>query len=243
MRKINFVIILISIVACGRVQDKTSQGESNILSNAQWIEDERELPANDSLFYLNNPSPLFRKEFKLINTVENAKLFITAAGYYNASINGNRIGKNALDPAWTDYSKRIYYTEYDVTSLINEGDNCLGVSLGNGFYNPLPLRKWGRRNLREDLTVGKPTFIAKLLIKYKNGDSQEIITDSSWKYAYGPIIKNSVYIGVAYDARKEINGWNEPGFNDATWGSAKKGLNPGGQLQRAFFPPVQITKK
>jgi len=130
--------------------------------------DGKELPTNDSLFYLNRPSPLFRKEFKADNKIEHAKLSITAAGYYKATINGERIGKNVLDPAWTDFSKRIYYAEYDVTSLIKDGDNCLGVSLGNGFYNPLPLRKWGRRNLRNDLTVGKPAFLAKLLIAFNN---------------------------------------------------------------------------
>jgi alpha-L-rhamnosidase len=54
-----------------------------------------------------------------------------------------------LDPAWTDYTKKIYYSEYDVTSLIKNGENCLGVSLGNGFYNPLPLKMWGRINLRK----------------------------------------------------------------------------------------------
>jgi alpha-L-rhamnosidase len=61
----------------------------------------------------------------------------------------------------------VYYTEYDVSAMIQEGMNCLGVSLGNGFYNPLPLRKWGHRNLRNDLPVGKPAFIAKLIITYE----------------------------------------------------------------------------
>lgn len=243
LTKFHIVIILFSLVACSRIQNKTDGGGFGADNNAFWIEDGRELAASDSLFYLDNPSPLFRKEFTPDNNIENAKLYITAAGYYRASINGTPIGKNVLDPAWTDFSKRIYYSEYDVTSLINDGYNCLGVSLGNGFYNPLPLRKWGRRNLRTDLTVGKPTFLAKLLINYKNGKSEEIVTDSTWKYAYGPIMKNSVYLGVAYDARKEINGWNTPGFNDKLWTPAKIGKNPGGQLQKAFFPPVQITQK
>lgn len=242
MIKIKIAIILLSIIACSKIHDKTEQRNLDPLANAQWIEEVRDLPVNDSLFYLDNPSPLFRKEFKTDKTIENATLFITAAGYYHASINGARIGKNVLDPAWTDFSKRIYYTEYDLTSLIHQGDNCLGVSLGNGFYNPLPLRKWGRRNLRADINVGKPTFIAKLLINYKNGTSEEIITDTSWKHADGPLTKNSVYLGVAYDARKEIEGWNNPGFNDTTWKEVKMGAGPGGKLEKAFFPPVQVTQ-
>jgi alpha-L-rhamnosidase len=211
--------------------------------NASWIEDGIVLPESDSLFYLDHPSPLFRKVFKTDKAVETASLSITAAGYFKVSINGHGIEENVLDPAWTDFSKRIYYADYDVTSLLQEGDNCLGVSLGNGFYNPLPMRKWGSRNLRKDLTVGKPVIIAKLHIRYKNGDAEEIVSDSSWKYALGPITKNSVYIGVAYNANNELDGWDKPGYDDRAWQAVTIGNPPGGKLEKAFFPPVEITKE
>lgn len=215
---------------------------SKDFDNALWITDNRSLPKKDSLFYLDHPAPIFRKEFKAQGKIKKATLYITSAGYYKGSINGEPIGKNVLDPAWTDYSKRTYYTEYDITSQIKKGNNSLGVSLGNGFYNPLPLRKWGRRNLRKDLSVGKPTFIANLVLQYQNGDSQSIITDSSWKFSYGPIIRNSVYLGTVYDARQEIKGWQLPGFKDSSWKPAIVGNSPGGDLQKAFFPPVQVTR-
>ncbi len=210
--------------------------------NALWITDNRSLPKKDSLFYLNHPAPIFRKEFKAKDKVKKATLYITSAGYYKGSINGEPIGKNVLDPAWTDYSKRTYYTEYDITPQIKKGINNLGVTLGNGFYNPLPLRKWGRRNLRNDLSVGKPTFIANLVLQYQNGDTQSIISDGSWKFSYGPIQRNSVYLGTIYDARQEIDGWKIAGFNDASWAPAIIGNGPGGELQKAYFPPVQVTK-
>ncbi|WP_339756364.1 family 78 glycoside hydrolase catalytic domain [Algoriphagus aquimarinus] len=210
---------------------------------AMWIEDGIALPESDSLFYLEHPAPLFRKEFNTDRAIKSASLSITAAGYFKASINGEGIKENVLDPAWTDFSKRIYYSEYDVTSMIEDGANCLGVSLGNGFYNPLPMRKWGRRNLRNDLTVGKPVFIAKLHISYENGDTEEIVTDDSWKYTLGPITKNSVYIGVAYNANREVEGWNKPGFDDTNWKAATIGTSPGGKLEKAFFPPVEITQE
>jgi alpha-L-rhamnosidase len=197
MKNISIIVLVLSLMACQSAQENMEGGVFFSNKEAQWIADSRELPTSDSLYYLDQPAPLFRKEFRSKSGVESAKLYITAAGYYNASINGTRVGKEELSPAWTDFSKRIYYTDYDVTSLIKDGENCLGVSLGNGFYNPLPLRKWGHRNLRADLTVGKPVFIAKLRINYKNGESEEIVSDQSWKYSYGPIIKNSVYLGVA----------------------------------------------
>jgi len=237
------LLVIFLAFACESDQHGTRSDDFPENTGAQWIRDGQPLPASDSLFYLDQPAPLFRKEFDTKKGIRHAMLSITAAGYYQASLNGRDVGKNVLDPAWTDYSKRIYYSEYDVTSLLNKGHNCLGVSLGNGFYNPLPLRKWGRRNLREDLRTGKPVFIARLHITYKNGSSDEIITDPDWKYAYGPLIKNSVYLGVNYDARKEIRGWNTAGFDDASWTAASIGQDPGGELQEAFFPPVRVIRE
>ena len=243
MTNLKFIVVLLSFMACNISHEKSDEGEFFQNEEPLWLTDARKLPVNDSLFYFDRPSPQFRKEFQSNQSIENATLYITAPGYYNASINGTRVGKNILDPAWTDFSKRIYYSEYDVTSLVKEGDNCIGVSLGNGFYNPLPLKKWGRRNLRIDTRVGKPAFLAKLVINYKNGKKEEIVSDESWKYSYGPIIKNSVYIGVVYNAGKELNGWNIPGYNDKLWEHAELGESPGGILQKAFFPPVQITQE
>ena len=80
-------------------------------------------------------------------------------------------------------------------------------------------------------------------MKYKNGKSEEIVSDEAWKYTYGPIRKNSVYLGVVYDARKEIEGWGLPGFNDSQWDVASFGNDPGGKLQKTFFPPTQVTKE
>ncbi len=237
-------LALLTLIACNKQEAVTNQVIFFHNQKSLWITDERELPAGDSLFYQEAAAPLFRKAFSTDNPIADAQLYITAAGYYNAYLNGERVGKNILDPAWTDFSKRIYYAEHDVTSLLQEGENCLGVTLGNGFYNPLPLRKWGRRNLRKDLAaVGKPAFLAKLIVNYQDGSSKEIVSDNTWKYAYGPLVKNSVYLGVAYDAQREIADWNTSGFNDQSWNSVEIGESPGGQLQATFFAPVQITEE
>ncbi len=234
-------ICVLALFSCNSVHQQIGPS-LGVDEQAFWIEDGIALPESDSLFYLEHPAPLFRKTFKTDKAIKSASLSITAAGYYKASINGNAIEKNVLDPAWTDFSKRIYYTEYDVTALLQAGDNCLGVSLGNGFYNPLPMRKWGRRNMRKDLTVGKPVFMARLHISYKDGTSAEIVSDKSWKYALGPITKNSIYIGVAYNANNELDGWNKPEYNDRKWQAATIGKSPGGKLEKAFFAAVELTQ-
>ena len=236
-----FIICIITISGCGGQKDQAAENGKADLKNALWITDARDWPDNDSLMYGDLPAPIFRKEFMIKKDIQSATLFITAAGYYNAFINGEKIGRNYLDPAWTDYGKRIYYTEYDITREIKEGNNCFGTVLGNGFYNPLPLRMWGRRNLREDLTVGKPSFIARLVIEYKTGEKEEVITDGTWRHAYGPIRKNNVYLGDVYDAAYETDGWDRTGFNDSAWKPSVPEDGPGGKLQKTFFPPVQIT--
>ena len=234
-------IVLVGTLSCFS-QTTKSGTDSNELNGAQWIGDNKPLPTSDSLYYLNDPAPQFRKTFNVTGELKSAKLCITAAGYYGAKLNGTKIGKNFLDPAWTTYSKRIYYSTYDLTQQILSGQNCIGVSIGNGFYNPLPLRMWGTYNLRKTLSVGRPRFIAKLVLTYKDGHQETINTDSSWKFATGPILRNSVYLGEVYDARKELMDWSKASFKDQSWTNATVVDGPGGDLQKAFFPAIQQTK-
>ncbi|NLP09539.1 family 78 glycoside hydrolase catalytic domain, partial [bacterium] len=214
------------------------------LNLASWISDGKPSETCDSLHYLEDPAPQFRKEFMLEkDAVQSARLYITAAGYYTVTLNGNRIGDSFLDPAWTNYDKRIYYSEHDITSLLTQEKNCLGVVVGNGFYNPLPLRMWGTRNLREVLPVGRPAFIAQLIVIYRDGRQRIVPTDTTWNYAYGPILRNNVYLGMLYDARKELGSWDQPGFDDSGWQPALIVQGPSGRLQKAFFPPIKITDR
>lgn len=238
-----FCVLVLFTLSCKGPSVKSPDCGLCAETEAQWLQEEKPLPAYDSLFYQERPAPLFRKEFAVEAEIDSAVLYITAAGYYKATINGDTIGNRVLDPAWTDYTKRIYYTRYVLNDKIQQGQNCIGVLLGNGFYNPLPLKKWGRRNPRVDLNVGKPTFIARLVMYRADGQTEEIITDNSWRYGYGPLVKNSVYIGTVYDQNKEIEGWDEPGFEGDSWQQAQVGEGPGGELQSAFFPPVRIKEE
>jgi len=238
---IGYLVFLFATNFCVGQNSDNPNFPLNDLTRASWIGDARVQPVSDSLMYGDDPAPLFRKHFLAKKKIQSAKFYITAAGYYCASINGGKIGKNFLDPAWTSYSKRVYYAEYDITSQIREGQNCLGVELGNGFYNPLPLRMFGAYNLRKILAVGRPKLIARLLLTYRDGTTEDICSDQSWKWKLGPIIRNNVYIGECYDARKEINGWNKPKFDDSKWPNALIDNGPGGELQKAFFPAIQQT--
>lgn len=206
-----------------------------------WLSDGKKAPETDAEFYQPDPAPLFRKEFHPGKKVTRARLYITAAGYYEASLNGARVGDAVLDPGWTDYRQRILYSTYDVTEQLRAGSNCLGVMLGNGWYNSLPLRMWGRYNLRDALATGRPCFIAQLNLEFADGSRASIVSDSTWKFCPGPVIRNNIYLGEVYDARLEIPGWNRPGFADTGWKPAVLAPAPGGKLVAQHQPPIKIT--
>jgi alpha-L-rhamnosidase len=211
--------------------------------HAKWINDGKPLPEDDAGFYQDDPAPLFRKEFEAAKEVARARLYISALGYIEARLNGGIVGDQHLDPIWTLPNKRVFYSVLDVTERIEPGDNCLGVSLGNGWYNPLPLRMWGRVNLRERIPVGRPQFIAQLVIEYADGSRSTVVSDDTWKVAAGPILRNSIYLGEKVDARRRIAGWDRPEFEDCQWRFAATASPPAGELQARPLPPIRVTAK
>jgi alpha-L-rhamnosidase len=210
---------------------------------ARWISDGKPVPANDEDFYRDDPAPLFRKEFRAPERIARARLYISGLGYYEASINGRRVGDRVLDPGWTNYGKRVFYSVYDVTGSVRAGLNCVGVMLGNGFWNPLPLRMWGHQNLRADLPVGRPCLIAQLVVEGEDGSTTTVATGPDWQVRGGPVLRNNVYLGEVYDARREIPGWDSPGVDEAGWSPAVLCPGPAGFLRAQPQPPIRITAR
>lgn len=209
---------------------------------AQWIRGPEPLPKTDAEFYGDHPAPLFRKGFALPSKVKKARLYVSGLGYYHLTLNGNTVGDRRLDPGWTTYSKRVLYSTYDVTGMLAEGENCLGAVVGNGWYNPLPLRMWGAIEIRKHLTVGPPRLICQLEIECEDGSLKTVATDPSWRTADSAILKNSVYLGEVVDARREIPGWNLPGFDDSSWKKSIPAKIVLGPLQAQAAPPIRVTQ-
>ena len=97
-----------------------------------------------------------RTEFHLPESVVRARAYICGLGYYELRINGEKVGKNFLDPAWTTYEKRVLYTTYDVTRQLNHGANAVGVMLGQGWYGSRALQQLTVKNQthRDERTPG-----------------------------------------------------------------------------------------
>ena len=216
---------------------------SSVDWTGSWISDGKGLPSNEEAFYEDDPAPLFRRSFHVEKPIKRARLYATALGYCEFRINGRVLSDHALEPAWTSSEKRVLYTCHDLTDRLSEGENVIGAILGNGWYNPLPLRMWGRINIREHLAVGRPQLLAQLIIEYQDGTSQILASDETWRVADGPILRNSVYLGEKYDARLEQSGWDRPGFDDSDWSNASEAMSMPGEMRVSPIPPIRVTKK
>ncbi len=208
---------------------------------ARWISDPNPLPSADEDFYKENPAPLIRKDIVIEKEIASARLYISGLGYYEARFNGSKIGDAMLGPGWTQYGKQVLYSTYDVTRQLQKGTNALGIMLGNGWYNPLPLNIFGF-NLRKTLTIGKPCVKAQLRIVFNDGSTKIFATDSTWEAGDGPILKNNVYLGEMYDARKEQKNWDMPGFSDSRWKQCITIPGPSGKLSAQIQPPIRVTR-
>ncbi len=158
------------------------------------------------------PPRYLRKDFALKGEIRKATLRASALGWYNVHLNGERVGDDYFTPGWTDYNKRIYFNTYDVTDMVNKGDNAIGAILADGWYSGYI--GWGR--IRDH--YGKNTrMMAQLDVEYIDGSTETIITDGSWKASTGPLLEADILMGEVYDATHEIPGWDKAGYDDKRW--------------------------
>lgn len=181
--------------------------------------------------------PLFRKEFDLGKKIKEATLYITGLGHYEAAINGKKAGNSFLTPGWTNYDKTVFYNVYDVSSMLQQGKNVIGVIVGNGFYNI------NRERYRKLVVArGNPKLIGQLRIRFTDGTEQVLVTGADWKTAPSPVTFTSIYGGEDYDARKEQPGWDKASFDDRSWQNAVLVTPPDGKLTEEKDYPLEIKE-
>lgn len=178
-----------------------------------------------------------RREFEVEKKVQRATAYVSGLGSSELYLNGQKVGDHVLSPGLTDYTKRIFYVAHDVTSNLRRGRNAAGVILGNGrFYAP--------RSQVPTATVsyGFPKLFFQMHIEYTDGTTDEVISDSGWNLSTsGPIRANNEYDGEEYDARREMIGWDSPGFDDSKWLPAQMVRPPGGDLVAEMIDPIRVT--
>ncbi len=178
-----------------------------------------------------------RREFTVRPGLKRALIVVCGLGQYVLTVNGRNASPYYLSPGWTDYQKTCLYDTMDLTPLLSEGTNTVGLLLGNGMYNV-----HGGRYTKFRGSYGPPQVIAQIRLEYDDQSVDEVCTDTNWRTASGPITFSSIYGGEDYDARQAQPGWDFTGFKDSSWMPAIQSPGPGGQLQglSCSAPPLGL---
>lgn len=207
---------------------------------AQWIGLDKAMPWDDETYYSRLSVRYARKEFSAKKQITRATVHISGLGVYELFLNGKKAGDQVLAPAPTDFGKTALYNTFDVTSLIQQGQNAIGIAMGTGrYYNMRQTYKpW------KVPTFGYPKARMMLILEYSDGKTETISTNDNWKLtADGPVRSNNEYNGEEYDARKELKGWDMPGYDDSGWGKAQRVRFPGGVARAQMMPGMKIVDK
>ena len=215
-----------------------------------WIGLERLMPGEERGFHTRMAARYLRKEFQLKDkTLKRATAYVAGIGLHEFYVNGQRMGDGVLQPVPSDYRKTIYYNTYDVTESIEkyplmcEGPGkclCLGIVLGNGRYFPMQQHKPYKIH-----TFGYPKCRINVIVEYTDGTTQRLQTDDKgWKItANGPIRANNEYDGEEYDARREMMGWSEVGYDDSKWMKAERTDIPQAYLRSQMTPGMKVLQQ
>lgn len=203
-------------------------------------------------------SPLLRAEIELPSAARQARAYVCGLGYHELRINGQKVSDHVLEPPQTSYdddpdlldgegrstkihSPRAIYVIHDVTELLREGSNAVGVILGHGWYSaeadkgegPLPRKPWGDR----------PRALIQLEVELEDGQLLTLSSDADrWRATSGPITYNDFAHGERYDARAEQLGWDSPGFDADGWSPATEVVGPAGALRVRSLEPSRVVE-
>lgn len=177
-------------------------------------------------------APYFRKVFT-VNTAADAQIKIAACGFYKLFINGEDITKGALAPYISNPDDIVYYDEYTVN--LTQGENVIGVMLGNGFVNNPAGWVWDYDKAKYR---SAPHFALQLIC----GDLV-IDADESFKTAPSPIIFDDYRYGEVFDATKQLDGWNIAEFDDSNWNNAIIAPMPRGEVRLCEAEPITVQKE
>jgi alpha-L-rhamnosidase len=184
-------------------------------------------------------SPIFRKNFRVEKPVRAATAYVCGLGYHELRLNGKKVGDHVLDPAPTRYDRRVIYVAHDVTDSIHQGDNAVGVMLGNGWYNMHTRATW---DFDKAPWRRPPAMLLHLRIEYEDGTTETVVSDKSWKASTGPIILDSIRAGELYDARKNPAGWDTVGYDDSHWQAPQVVEPPTVNIRCQLMPPMRVTQ-
>ena len=163
--------------------------------DAEWIGQ----AIADSLMYDQDghsqvPALYLQRRFTVDRSVTRARLWVSAMGWSEVYVNGRHVGDYVFGNLPTEYDRTIYYLTYDVSDLLQQGENSLCIMLSAGYAV----------GMQKGMALfGAPRVIADLQVLTRDGE-QHIVTDETWTMTdRGPITRSDLYDGETYDARLE----------------------------------------
>ncbi|HWE66466.1 MAG TPA: family 78 glycoside hydrolase catalytic domain [Acidimicrobiales bacterium] len=201
---------------------------------AAWVTLPRPTDRHDDF----RPAPHLRRSFVLPEQPARARLHVTAAGVYESFVNGQRVGVDQLSPGWTDFARRVHYQTYDVTALLQAGENVIGAVLGDGWFS-------GRMGpgAQRDYYGTFPSLLAQLEVTGPDGIVTRIVSDETWRGSFGALLASDLMSGEVVDARRDLGRWLEPGYADEAWPAATRTEGPTGELLGQPCTPVRVVEE
>ncbi len=221
-----FALAELQVLEGGRVlSENASVSSSGSIENAAWSKAflvDGDMASHAGTRPPAEPATVLRKEFTAPAPVRRAMLWATALGAYQLRLNGRSVGDAVLPPEWTDYHQRVQYQAYDVTALVRPGTNVLVATLGDAWYAGRLGMSDGLIGVLRRVYGTKPWFLTRLEVELENGPRLRIRTDGSWVATRdGPIRSSDLLDGEVFDARRELAGVDQPGFDTGNWAAVE----------------------
>ena len=199
---------------------------------AEFISDEANAHGEELEPY--DPALLLRRTFAISGSVKKAKIFATAHGIYQISINGTKISDALLTPGFTTYDKRIKYQAYDVTGFLRQGENALSATVTDGWYK-------GKIALGRGCEYGEiPGFLMQMELWYEDGQRETIVSDGEFTWSFdGEIRTADLFLGQNNDGRKKCEP-SKVDFDDSGWKKAAVKEAPDTTLYGQVEPLVKV---
>ena len=137
--------------------------------------------------------PVFGKTFAIDKKVKKARLYATAHGVYEVTLNGQTVGDYRMAPGWTSYHNRLQYQIYDVTEQL-AAENEIAITVGNGWYKGI----FGFTCEPNRYGTQAGAFL-ELHVEYEDGSKDVIATDETWSVKTGEIRYSEIYMGETID--------------------------------------------
>lgn len=197
---------------------------------AQYIKAGRKFDRENSI---KEAAPLFRKKFNL-GAFGNAKIYVQGLGIAHFYLNGKRVTEDLFISPVSDYDKILWVNEYDVTSLLKEGENVCAVICGNGFFNE-------GFETQFDYHKAEWRDNPKFILRLETDGETALISDDTWLCNPDSFITyNQIRGGETFDAGKYDPAWKEADFNDGAWECAVYDSRPPkGEFRQFYAQPVR----